>query len=245
MGLVRIGIILVAGLGDAADDEFAAECSHRLFDADAFGHLAYLGRGALFVGKEVGHSVDIRLSRGRARCGESIRRGSAGRSIGSGYADGGRGVVLSVGRYRLGGHDFDHAIGALFLRIHRFEGEQDLAVEGGKVGFELLQLVLLFPDFPDNLFQDGEFLLNGFVVLCVFLYQAGDAIEGVDEVLAGGFRIDCQAAVVVIVEEVAFATHEETVLTEVQTVLDGGVGLDKDVEAIERTDDLRLAVRAL
>lgn len=123
-------------------------------------------------------------------------------------------------------------------------GEQDLAVESGKVGLELLQLVLLFPDFPDDLFQDGEFLLNGFVVPRVFLYQAGDAVEGVDEVLAGGFRIDRQAAVVIVVEEVAFTTHEETVLAEVQTVLDGGVGLDNDVEAIERADDLRLAVRA-
>ena len=187
--------------------------------------------------------MDIRLGRGRSRCGESVRRGSDEWSIGSGH-NGGGGVVLSVGRYRLGRHDFDHAIGVLFLRIHRFEGEQDLAVEGGKVGFELLQLVLLFPDLSDNLFQDGELFLNGFVVPRVFLYQAGDAVEGVDEVLAGGFRIDRQAAVVIVVEEVAFTSHEETVLAEVQTVLDGGVGLDNDVEAIERADDLRLAVRA-
>jgi hypothetical protein len=39
-GLVRIGIVLVAGLGDASDDELAAEYSHCLFDADAFGHSA-------------------------------------------------------------------------------------------------------------------------------------------------------------------------------------------------------------
>ena len=83
-----------------------------------------------------------------------------------------RGVVLSVGRYRLGRHDFDHAIGVLFLRIHRFEGEQDLAVEGGKVGFELLQLVLLFPDLSDNLFQDGS-SSHGFVVPRVFLSSGG------------------------------------------------------------------------
>jgi len=32
--------ILRAGLGDASDDELAAEYSHCLFDADAFGHSA-------------------------------------------------------------------------------------------------------------------------------------------------------------------------------------------------------------
>ena len=31
---------------------------------------------------------------------------------------GGGGVILSVGRYRLGGHDFDYSVGAFFLRIH-------------------------------------------------------------------------------------------------------------------------------
>ena len=39
-GPVRIGIVLVAGLGNASDDELAAKRSHCLFDADAFGHSA-------------------------------------------------------------------------------------------------------------------------------------------------------------------------------------------------------------
>ena len=53
---------------------------------------------------------------------------------------------------------------------------------------------------------------------CISL-SGGDAVEGVDEVLAGGFRIDRQAAVVIVVEEVAFTSHEETVLAEVRPSL--------------------------
>lgn len=36
---------------------------------------------------------------------------------------------------------------AVFILFDGFEGELDFAVEGGKVGFELFELVFLFPRF--------------------------------------------------------------------------------------------------
>ena len=68
MGGVRV--VLVAGLGDAADDEFAAYRVHGIFDAEADRRLAQV-RGLLFRrgGKEVGRLVDIGLAVGcRGRC---------------------------------------------------------------------------------------------------------------------------------------------------------------------------------
>ncbi len=213
--------------------KFAAECSHRLFDADAFGHLAYLGRGALFVGKEVGHSVDIRLGRGRVLWGHCpVRNCRAEHRRRVSWRRRGRYPVrraLPVGRARL------RSLRRCFFSCASTDLRRagSCGRSGGKVGLELLQLVLLFPDFPDDLFQDGDFLLDVGIVPRVFLYQAGDAVKGVDEIPAGGLRVGCQASVVVVVQELARAAHEEAVLAEVQSLLDGGVGLDHDVEAIE------------
>ena len=141
--------------------------------------------------------------------------------------------------------DFRYPFSVGLLRIDGFQGEQYLAVKRGKLGLELLQLILFFPCFIHDLLQDGNFLFNVSIVPRVFLNQAGDAVESVDEVPAGGLRVGCQASVVVIVQEFARAAHEEAVLAEVQSLLDGGVGLDHDFEAVEGADGNRLAVRAL
>ena len=105
--------------------------------------------------------------------------------------------------------------------------------------------ILLLPCFVHDLLQDGDFLFDVGIVPRVFLNQAGDAVEGVDEIPAGGLRVGCQASVVVVVQELARAAHEKAVLAEVQSLLDGGVGLDHDFEAVEGADGNRLAVRAL
>ena len=76
------------------------------------------------------------------------------------------------------------------------------------------------------------------------MLSKADAVEGVDEVPAGGLRVGCQASVVVVVQELARAAHEKAVLAEVQSLLDGGVGLDHDFEAVEGAEGNRLAVRA-
>ena len=140
--------------------------------------------------------------------------------------------------------DFRYPFGIGLLRIDGLQGEQYLAVKRGKLGLELLQLILLLPCFIHDLLQDGDFLFNVGIVLRVFLYQAGDAVEGVDEVPAGGLRVGCQASVVVVVQELARTAYEEVVLAEVQPLLDGGFGLDHNVEAVKGADGLGLDERA-
>lgn len=78
------------------------------------------------------------------------------------------------------------------MRIDGFEGKQYLAVEGSKIRFKPFQLVLLLPRFIHDLLQDGDFLFNVGIVPCVFLYQTRDAVEGIDEVPAGGLRVGSQ-----------------------------------------------------
>lgn len=45
-----------------------------------------------------------------------------------------------------------------FALLDGFQGELDFAVEGGKVGFELFELVFLFPSFFDYFPEDGDIL---------------------------------------------------------------------------------------
>ena len=47
---------------------------------------------------------------------------------------------------------------AVFVLFDRFEGELDLAVKGIKIGFELFELVFLFPRFFDYFLKDGNVL---------------------------------------------------------------------------------------
>ena len=44
----------------------------------------------------------------------------------------------------------------VFVLFDGFEGELDFAVEGGKVGFELFELVFLFPRFFDYFLKDED-----------------------------------------------------------------------------------------
>lgn len=45
-----------------------------------------------------------------------------------------------------------------FGLLDGFQGELDLAVEGGKVGFELFELFFLFPCFFGDFLKDGNVL---------------------------------------------------------------------------------------
>lgn len=47
---------------------------------------------------------------------------------------------------------------AVFILFDRFEGELYLAVKGGKVGFELFELVFFFLRFLDYFLKDGDVL---------------------------------------------------------------------------------------
>ena len=53
---------------------------------------------------------------------------------------------------------FFFVLSVFFVLFDGFEGELDLAVEGGKIGFELFELVFLFPRFFDDFLKDGNVL---------------------------------------------------------------------------------------
>ena len=114
---------------------------------------------------------------------------------------------------------------AVFILFDGFEGELDLAVEGGKVGFELFELVFLFPRFFDYFLKDGDVLGNLFHFFLVFLQKRGNGFEGAEGHLGGNVGVFCQPATVEVVQDVAFATDEEAVFDEVEAVFHAGFGL--------------------
>ena len=131
---------------------------------------------------------------------------------------------------------------AVFVLFDGFEGELDLAVEGGKVGFELFELVFLFPRFFDYFLKDGDVLGNLFHFFLVFLQKRGNGFEGAEEHLGGNVGVFCQSAAIEVVQDVAFATDEEAVFDEVEAVFHAGFGLYQEVEAVELADGLGCAV---
>jgi hypothetical protein len=117
---------------------------------------------------------------------------------------------------------------AVFILFDGFEGELDLVVESGKVGFELFELVFLFPRFFDYFLKDGDVLGNLFHFFLVFLQKRGNGFEGAEEHLGGNVGVFCQSAALEVVQDVAFATDEEAVFDEVEAVFHAGFGLYLD-----------------
>lgn len=89
-----------------------------------------------------------------------------------------------------------------FALLDGFQGELDFAVEGGKVGFELLELVFFFPCSLDNFPEDGECPLKSFPSLFGMLQKRGNGFEGAEEHLGSNLGVFCQLAAVEVIEDV-------------------------------------------
>ena len=147
-------------------------------------------------------------------------------------------VISYFDPWGIGVFDF---LAVFFIMLRRkFSG--NLAVKGGKFGFELLQFVLFAPWLRDDGFEVGNI---GFEFGGMFLILGDDAgylLQSVDEIHAGGIGVaHGDEAVVELVFVVAF--DHKTVLYCLDAVSQGFIGDYAYWEAIDFADALILTDR--